>query len=89
MKDIHDKCQISDIEKVKYDLYGYTEDSNDIQPLINNMCDIHKAEIDALHKMYRELLGELKHKYLQADARADGLNIAIDTHNQKMLGNIK
>ena len=83
----HDKCQIEDTEKVKYDLYGYLKDSNDIQPLINNFCDIHKAEIEALHKMYQELLSELKHKYLQASAEARGLEIAIDVHNQKMLGN--
>lgn len=81
--------EIEDIEKARYNLYGYTEDSNDPQPLINNMCEIHEKEIEALHKMYRGLLDDLKHKYLQADARADGLEIAIDIHNQKMNGNIK
>ena len=81
--------EIKDIEKVKYNLYGHVADSNDVQPLINNMCEIHNSEIEALHATYRGLLNELKHKYLQADARADGLEIAIDIHNQKILGNIK
>ena len=82
------KNEIKDIEKSKYDLFGYTEDSNDVQPLINNFCDIHKREIDAVHIMYRELLDDLKHKYIREHSRADGLEIAIDIHNQKMLGNI-
>ena len=84
-----DDHQISQGDYQKYDLYNYSKDTfhGDVQNIIVVLCDAHRDEVEALHKMYRELLDDMKHKLARSHHRATALSVAISHHNQKMMGN--
>ena len=80
--------KISQADYQKFDLYAYPSDMKhgDVQGVVNIFCETHRNEIEKLHKSYRMLLDNLMHKLARADQRATAAHIAIDIHNQKMMG---
>ena len=76
-----------DHEILQEDIYCHNY-SQKVQGIVNTICDSYREEIEALHKMYRLLLEIRMHQLREAKEEAQALRIAVDTHNQKMLGNI-
>jgi hypothetical protein len=68
------------------DPYNYKQ--GDIQPILNVYAEAHVEEVKQIHKMYRTLLDDLRHKLGVSTGRYRSLRVAVDIHNQKMLGNI-
>ena len=83
------KHQITQEDYQQFDLYAYTiqKKQGDVQNIINMLCDIHRKELNAIHKMYTELISDLKHQLARTEHKSKALSIAIGRHNQKMLGN--
>jgi hypothetical protein len=85
-KMISKEHQITQEDISAKDPYNYKQ--GDIQPILNVYAEAHREEVRQIHKMYRMVLDDLKYKLGVATGRYRALRVAVDIHNQKMLGNI-